>query len=148
MVQGNLFPTSNYKWYDIQNWNLPACLSFVMQDKFACSTIIYLHSNRNLHEIIKLSSNIWSFLFLQHKFEWKKYTCNCNLESVQWAWKEWNFTLNMKICSTFFLLLEICLHHYHLWCRANLPAPLSSMVQGNLSAPQSFMVQGKFTSHY
>ena len=108
---------------------MPAPLSFMVHHKFACSTIIYMHLNRNLQEIIKLSRNIWSFLFLHHKREWKKYTCKCNLQSVQWPWKEWNFTLNIEICSTFFLLLEICLYLYNLWCRLNLPAALSYVVQ-------------------
>ena len=35
--------------------------------------------------------------------------------------------------------IEIFMHHYHLWCMANLSAQLSYMVQGKFASPLSFI---------
>ena len=71
--------------------NLSAPLSFMVQSKFACTTIIYGAGKFTCTTIFYGAVEVTSPL-------------SC---------------VNDKTCE-----IEICLYHYHLWCRTNLPVIL------------------------
>ena len=105
----------------------------MVQDKVTFSTIIYCHSNRNLQEISKLSSNIWSFLLLHCKLEWKSIPANVIFRVYNGLEKN---ETSPKYGDMFNFLSFV----------RNLPVPLSSMVQGEFACTNIIYGAGKFPS--